>query len=499
MNKTALIILDWFWINNIDNESNAIRQANTPFLDKIFKEKKFASLEASGEAVGVLDWQIGNSEVGHMTIWAGRVIKQSILEINEAFLNNSFSKNKVFTDSINHAEKYSSVIHIMWLLWPGWVHAHSEHIINILKYIPSNISVYLHLFWDGRDTNYNSLKSEFPELLKQIHHYHNVEISSISGRFYAMDRDNNWDRIEKSYNAIVKAEPMIEISPEEYIKNSYDDWVYDEFLEPVSFTWKQIKDNDVIYFLNFRSDRARQITQAITSDNFAWNFELKNIKNTYFVSMTKYYEEYNGKVFIEKQDLDNTLVDILEEYELTHLHIAETEKYAHVTKFFNWWRHTPLKLEKDILIPSHKVRTYDLDPEMSALEIYDEFINNSLNHDFTVVNFANGDMVWHTWNMDACKVAVELLDNIIKNIVEFSKNNNINLLITADHWNCEEMWTKQDPHTWHTLNPVPCFCFSNNEQLKLRKRWWLIDIAPTIIELMWLDHSFDMTGESLIE
>jgi len=303
MKKTALIILDWFWINNINNENNAIRQANTPNFDSLFKEKKFSSLEASWTDVWVLEWQIWNSEVWHMTIWAWRIVKQSILEINEAFLNNSFSKNKVFVDSVNHAKKYDGDIHIMWLLWPWWVHAHSEHYLHILNHIPENINVKLHLFWDGRDTSYNSLQEDLKIFLEEIQIYHNVEISSISGRFFAMDRDNNWERIEKAYNSIIRWYPEANKLPLEYINDSYSDKIYDEFLEPVSFTWEEIQKNDVVYFMNFRSDRARQITQAIIGDNFKWNFELKKMDNLYFVSMTKYYEEYSWKVFIEREEL----------------------------------------------------------------------------------------------------------------------------------------------------------------------------------------------------
>lgn len=498
--KTSLIILDWFWINKINKNSNAIYLAKTPNIDKLFNSKKYSSLEASGKYVWVLDGQIWNSEVWHMTIWSWRIINQTIVEANKLFDNHEFENLEVFKDWINHVYINKSNLHIIWLMWPWWVHAHSQHIKNLIKIIPSDIKVYLHIFWDGRDTDYKSLKENLENCTSFLKSYNNVKIASISGRFYAMDRDNNWDRIEKAYRVIINNENKTNLDPIEYIENSYNTWVFDEFIEPASFTDdSSILSNDSVFFMNFRSDRARQITQAIINDDFPYAFPLKKLENLYFATMTKYYENYKWKVFIEKNIIKDTLPEVFTNNNIKHLHLAETEKFAHVTKFFAWWNNIAYPLQKNILIPSPKVKTYDLKPEMSALELLEIYKKESNKYGFTVVNFANWDMVWHSWSLDASIEAVEVLDKVVWELVEFSKENNTELLITADHWNCEDMWSKDNPHTAHTLNKVPCFYISSWEIKELNSEWWLADIAPTILDLMNIEKPIEMTWKSLIK
>ncbi len=497
--KTSLIILDWFWINDFNLTENAIHLADTPNFDKLFWEDIFSSLEASWEHVWVLKWQIWNSEVWHMTIWSWRIVKQTILEINDLFTNWSFSDINSFKDWINHSIKNNSKLHIIWLIWPWWVHAYWEHLFNIIKLIPSNINVFLHIFWDWRDTNYKSLAWNIESLNDFLQDYNNVKIASICWRFYSMDRDNNWDRIEMAYNSIVLWNNLIKLSPLDYVNRMYEQNIYDEFIVPAVFVenW-YIQDNDAVFFINFRSDRARQLTQAIINDNLPSSFMSKKLDNIYFVSMTKYYENYSSNVFVEKKSIKNTLPELFSNLWLKQLHLAETEKFAHVTKFFSGWNNIAYENQDNILIPSPKVKTYDLRPEMSAFEVFDYYKNNFLNYDFTVVNFANWDMVWHSWSIDASIKAVEALDKIVWELIELSKINSTHLIITADHWNCEQMWTIDNPHTAHTLNKVPCFYISSWKQIELKNSWWLKDIAPTILDIMWIKVPQDMTWESLI-
>ena len=495
MTKTALIILDGFWINNISLEENSIYKANTTNFDKLFNNL-YTQLDASWLSVWIPEQQMWNSEVGHMTIWAWKIIRQSLVKINDLFSKNEFKNISSFQGGINHVLENNSILHLFILFGSGWVHSHSNHLIEILKIISKNIQVSLHLFGDGRDLEPQSMLGFYSEFEKNIlSNYKNVVVSSISGRYYAMDRDDNWNRVKMAYDTIFFGNNKTSLTPKEFIVSQYEKQITDEFLTPTFFEWwYEIGNWDSIFFLNFRSDRARELTQSIMQKDFDW-FETKKIENLYFASMTKYYKEFEWKYFVEDEKVTNCLAEVLQNNNLTQLHIAETEKFAHVTKFFNWGKQIVFEWEKDILIPSHKVATYDLDPEMSAEEIYQEFEKNALNYDFTLVNFANGDMVWHTWNMEASIKSVEKLDEIIWKIIYFSSKNNINLLITADHWNCEEMWSLDNPKTSHTLNKVPFWYIVDKEIIKTKSTWWLANIAPTILNIMkiekleWMDES----------
>lgn len=499
MKKVTLVVLDGVGVSDEYPEWNAMFHANTPNFDRLFASKNYAILKASGRSVGVLEGQMGNSEVGHMTIWAGRAVLQSIVEINDLFETKRFEHLPVFTESIAFAREHASRIHILGLLWPSGVHAHTEHIIQTIQVLPRDISVCLHVFSDGRDSDYDSAYPYLEELQTFLTNYPQVSIASLSGRYFAMDRDNNWERTSLAYETIVMAENQTDRTLLEYISDSYQQGIYDEFMKPVCFDgYTGFQDGDVVYFMNFRSDRARQLTQAVTHDVTAPNMPAYVKKDVFFVSMTPYYEGYTGKVFVEKQEVHQTLSEVFDEHHISHLHIAETEKYAHVTKFFNGGRKTPCELEKDLLIPSHKVATYDLDPDMSAEEIYLSYIESVLDYGFSVLNFANGDMVGHTGNMSATVQALETLDHIIGKMIDFAKVHDIVLVITADHGNCEEMGTPESHKTSHTLNPVPCFCIQGGQPLPLQSDGTLADVAPTILDLMGIEIPEEMTGKSLL-
>jgi len=508
MNKVALVIIDGFWINEKTPTENSIIQAKDPTFQNLFSQLK-TRLDASARAVGLPDGQMGNSEVWHMTIGIWRIIKQNLVAIEDMIDDGRFAKLEEFNKGIEHCKKYKSNLHLLQLFGPGWVHSMDSHLKKILPLIPSDINVFLHLFADGRDLEPRSaleLMKDFEGYIKQ---FPNVVIASLWGRYYGMDRDNNRERVQKSYDEMMYGQLQTNDSPSEYISKSYEKELNDEFLVPVSFMdGEQIEDNDTVFVLNFRSDRARQITQAIMvsmdpaeSQKYpTWSkyFMTKSLRNIYLATMTIFYKEYNGPIFVKEFDLKNTLWEVISKHEAKQLHLAETEKFAHVTKFFNGDRQIVYNWQKDILVPSHKVATYDLDPEMSAQEIYDQFIENAKNFDFIVTNFANWDMVWHTGSMPAAITAVEKLDNIIKEIIKYSKDNNIHLLITADHWNCEEMWTPDAPKTAHTTNKVPFRYILDWKVQDTNPLWWLSDIAPTVLKIMGIDVPKEMTGKSLI-
>ncbi len=497
MQKVTLLILDWFGINEKTLEENSIVKASSPTFNRLFSEL-ITRLDASGRAVWIPDWQMWNSEVGHMTIWAWRIIKQSLVKIDDSFDSGEFEKLENFKNWIKNVIDNNSLLHLFTLFWPGWVHSHSTHLEKILKIIPKNISVYLHLFADWRDLEPKSFLDLFIDFEKNVlSNYDNIKVSSIAWRYYAMDRDNNWDRVKKAYDEIVFANNKTNLSVIEYVKKSYENWLTDEFIIPAGFSdWKQVSDSDSVFFLNFRSDRAKELSKVFVEANFT-EFERKEFRNLYFSTMTKYYKEYIWNYFIEDEKVVNCLGEVLQNNNLTQLHIAETEKFAHVTKFFNWGKQIVFEWEQDILIPSNKVATYDLDPEMSSWEILQAYLENSLNFDFTVLNYANGDMVGHTWNMEASIKSVMKLDEVVAKTILFCDKNNIDLLITADHGNCEEMWTKVCPKTSHTTNFVPLWYIKNWKIQKTKDFWWLANIAPTILELMWVVKPSEMI-ESLI-
>ncbi len=497
MKKVTLLILDGFGINTKTPEENSIIQANTPTFQKLFKNLK-TTLEAAWKAVWIPTWQMWNSEVGHMTIWAWQIIKQSLVKIDDSFESQEFQNIWAFKKAVKNIQKYNSSLHLIILFWPWWVHSHSNHLENILKITPENIKINLHLFTDWRDIKPKSFLELFKTFKEKfINKKENIVVSSIGWRYFWMDRDNNWERIKKSYEEIVYWKNNTILSIEEYIENCYKDDLTDEFIPPVSFkNWDKISENDSVFFLNFRSDRAKQITKAFTDKEFNW-FERKTFQNLYFATMTKYYPEYTRKYFIENGKVENCLAEVLQNNNLSQLHIAETEKFAHVTKFFNWWKQIVFNWEKDILVPSHKVATYDLDPEMSAQEIWQKYSENALNYDFTVLNYANWDMVWHTWIMEASIKSIKKLDEIVAKTIDFCDKNDIDLLITADHWNCEEMWIPENPKTSHTTNVVPFWYVKNWEVVETKKSWGLANIAPSILEIMWVG-KWDEMGESLI-
>ena len=496
MNKKIwLIILDWFWLSE-QIENNAIKKANTPTFDKLFSEN-YSELEASEEFVWLPKWQMWNSEVWHLTIGSGRLLKQSLVEINELFESNEFKNIKEFKDGIAHCKKNNSKLHLLTLFWHWWVHSCIKQLEWKIKIIPKDIKVCLHLFSDGRDLAKDSMLWLLEKFLIFLKDYTNVEITTISWRFYAMDRDNNWDRIEPVYDTIISWENKVDISPLEYIKENYKNEVYDEFFKPVNFTANTIESWDTIFHLNFRSDRASQLLKAIHEEENI--FKKKKIKNIYICTMTKFYKEYKWNTFIKTKDIKNTLWEVLQNNNLSQLHLAETEKFAHVTKFFNGWKQIVYKWEKDILVDSPKVINYKETPEMSAYKILDLYKNEASNYDFTVINFANWDMLGHTWDMSAAIQTVEILDDIVKQLLKLSKENNIDLYISADHWNCELMFDQN----WeivksHTTNRVPLWHIQSWIVKELKEKYWTIaDIAPTILNNLWVNIPKEMTGKNL--
>ena len=508
MKKVALLILDWVGINTKTPEENAIVQAKTPKLDKLFAQVH-TQLDASGKSVGLPEGQMGNSEVGHMTIGTGRINKQNLVEIQDRLDDGSLVKLSEFVDGIEHCRKYKSNLHLLQLLGPGGVHAMDSHLYGLIKQLPTDINVYLHLFSDGRDVPPKSGADYMQALEEFLGDYPHVVIASLSGRYYGMDRDNNRERVQKAYDEIMFGQLQTNDTPSDHMRKCYERELTDEFLPPVNFMdGEQIENNDAVFFLNFRSDRARQMTQALmvsqdeeiskTYPTRSPYFMTKTVRNLYIATMTNYYKEYTGNVFIKSADIVNTLGQVVSDHEYRQLHVAETEKFAHVTKFFNGDKQVVYTGEKDILVPSHKVATYDMDPEMSAQEILDEIVKEANDYDLLVINIANGDMVGHTGIMAAAINAVQKIDKVTDAMIAFCKANNFDLLITADHGNCEEMGTPEAPMTAHTTNPVPFRYFVNGELQDSMPLGGLSDIAPTVLKIMWIPQPKEMTGVSLV-
>mgnify|MGYP005803927703 FL=1 len=508
---TMLIIMDGFGISD-EVEGNAVKAAKTPVLTKLMNENPTTLIDASGRAVGLPDGQMGNSEVGHLNLGAGRIIDQELMRITRTIEDGSFFDNKVLKEAIAHAKEFDAGFHIYGLISPGGVHSHTDHLLALVKMAKAEglKKIYIHCFMDGRDVPPSSGKGYIEDLEKNLAEIGAGEIASVSGRYYAMDRDNRWERVEKAYAAMVYGEGDQASSAAEAMQKAYDAGVTDEFVVPCVIQKNgkpvaTIQDNDSIVFFNFRPDRAREITRAMVFDDFDGFARRGQLKNIYYVTMTQYDESFAGKVHVAFEPAGtpkNMLAEYISNHGMKQLHIAETEKYAHVTFFFNNGLNDPFPGEDRILIPSPKVATYDLKPSMSAYEVTDAVVEQiqADKYDVIILNFANCDMVGHTGVFSAAVEAVETVDTCIGKIMEALQSKKYNLFVTADHGNAEKMIdpvTKQ-PHTAHTTNKVPLIFISNLHSYKLAEGGKLADIAPSMLDAMGMEIPVEMTGKSLI-
>ncbi|AXX84311.1 2,3-bisphosphoglycerate-independent phosphoglycerate mutase [Aliarcobacter skirrowii] len=479
-NKTLLIITDGIGHNSSCN-FNAFCNAKKPTYDYLFKNVPYSLIHTYGEYVGLPDNQMGNSEVGHMTIGSGRVLYQDLVKIHLAIKNDTLKDNVIVKNTI---EK-SNNIHLIGLASDGGVHSHIDHIIALAKIAQNkNKKVWLHLITDGRDVAPDCAKIYIEKVINICNE--NIKIATIGGRYYAMDRDNRWDRVELAYNAIANATPKTKDNILDFIDNSYKNEIFDEFLIPTALDgYDGIKDGDGVIFCNFRSDRARELSSVFAKNDFK-EFE-KKILNIQIASMTLYDKNIPIPVIFEKDNPTNTLAQVISDAGLTQLHTAETEKYAHVTFFFNGGVEEPFLNETRVLIPSPNVATYDLQPQMSAPKVAEAVKLAMKNQtDFIVVNFANGDMVGHTGVYEAAIKAVEAVDYELGLILEEAKNSNYNIVLTSDHGNCEMMRDENgNTLTNHTVGDVYCFVIAPN--VKEVKTGSLNNIAPTVLKLMGLD------------
>ena len=501
-----LMILDGFGINP-NKEGNAIALANTPNIDKLMKKYPVAEIHTSGADVGLPEGQMGNSEVGHTNIGAGRIVYQELTRITKSIEDGDFFTNQEFIEAIDNCKKNNSKLHILGLVSDGGVHSHIRHLYGLLEMAKRRDfeDVYIHCFLDGRDTPPASAETYIMKLEEKMREKGVGKIASISGRFYAMDRDKRWERVKKCYDAIVNGEGNKSGSAISAIESSYQKEVFDEFVEPTLICngdtpIATIGENDSVIFFNFRPDRAREITRALVDPNFD-GFENKDL-NLFFVCFTSYDETMpNVRIAFKKDPLVNTFGEVVSKKGYTQLRIAETEKYAHVTFFFNGGEEKQYEGEDRILIPSPKVETYDMKPELSAYEVTEKVVDaiNSQKYNAIILNYANPDMVGHTGSLDAAIKAIETIDECVGKVVEAILNNDGTLLITADHGNSEQMidYKTGEPHTAHTTNPVPIILVSNDNKYKI-KTGRLADLAPTLLELMNIEKPKEMTGNSLL-
>ncbi len=503
---TMLMILDGFGINEKE-KGNAVKNANIPNIKRILKQYPNTILHTSGLDVGLPEGQMGNSEVGHTNIGAGRIIYQELTRITKSIEDGDFFSIHEFVDAIENCKKNNSKLHIMGLLSDGGVHSHQRHLYALLELAKRKDfeDVYVHCFLDGRDTPPASAEGYLTELENKMKEKGVGKIATVMGRFYAMDRDKRWERIQKAYDALVKGEGDKFNSVQSAIENSYQKEVFDEFVVPTVICNNDvpvatISENDSVIFFNFRPDRAREITRAIVDEEFD-GFERDYFK-TNFVTFTNYDDTIkNVSVAFKKSEIKNTFGEYISKKGLTQLRIAETEKYAHVTFFFNGGEEKQYEGEDRILIPSPKVETYDLKPEMSAFEVTEKVVEaiHSRKYDSIILNFANPDMVGHTGNIEAAIKALEALDGCVEQVVEAIEAENGVLLITADHGNAEQMidYKTGELHTAHTTNPVPLALIGVGDAKVKEGR--LADLAPTMLDLMGLEKPSEMSGESLIE
>ena len=500
----ALIIMDGFGYNP-DPYGNAIMAANTPNLDKYLKECPNTIIGASGLCVGLPDGQMGNSEVGHTNIGAGRIVYQMLVKISKSIEDGDFFQNPALVNSMENAKKNHSALHVMGLLSPGGVHSHMTHLYGIAEMAKKFglEKVYVHAFLDGRDVPPSSAAEYMQEAVDKLNEIGVGKIATIAGRFYAMDRDNAWDRVEKAYSALVYGEGVQETDPVQAIRNSYANEVTDEFMLPTVVDKNgMIQANDSVIFMNFRPDRARQITRAFVDPAFT-GFERRNgYFPVHFVCMAQYDATMpNVEVAFPPEELTMTLGEYLSKCGKTQLRIAETQKYAHVTFFFNGGEEKQFEGEDRILIKSPDVETFDMKPEMSAYEVTDAVLEaiNSDKYDVIILNYANCDMVGHTGIFDAAVKAVEAVDECVGKMVDAILAKGGVALITADHGNADKMYEADgSPFTAHTTNPVPFIAVGAGQRKVREEGGVLADLSPTILKLMELPQPAEMTGSSLI-
>lgn len=494
----VLAILDGYGLRE-ETHGNAVALAKNPIFTELWNTYPHTTLTASGQLVGLPKGQMGNSEVGHMNIGAGRIVYQPLELINKSIEDKEFFQNEEIKKVMHHVKENDSKLHLMGLISDGGVHSHINHLLALLDMckLEGVTNVYLHLFTDGRDVPPKSAYTYIEKVEEKLKELDFGKIASISGRYYAMDRDNNYDRLIKAYDVIVNNKGDIENSPREYIENSYKNEIIDEFFLPARFAENgNVEENDGIIAFNFRKDRLRELFTAITNPT-AVDMETVHFNNVKTLTMMPVVESVKAPHAFSDPVLTNILGEYIEKQNLSQLRIAETEKYAHVTFFFDGGKEVDYKNEKKVLIPSPKVATYDLKPEMSANEVTEALLKELPNTDLVILNFANGDMVGHTGVLEAAIKAVETVDKNLKLIYDKIMELGGILIVTADHGNCEEMLDDNDNIvTSHTTNPVP---FIITEQgLKLHEGK-LGDIAPTILDLMNIEKSEEMTGVSLIE
>ena len=501
---TLLVILDGFG-HRTASEDNAILAAKTPNLDRLWQNAPNTLISGSGLDVGLPEGQMGNSEVGHMSLGAGRIVYQSITRIDQAIANGEFAANSAYLDAIDQAVASGKAVHIMGLLSPGGVHSHEEQLFAAVRLAAERGAkrLFLHAFLDGRDT---PPRSATPSLARAEAVFSDVgagRIASVHGRYWAMDRDNRWDRIEKSYSLLTQGESAhCAESAADALEAAYARGEDDEFVAPTRIGEPAVfADGDAVLFMNFRADRARQLAQALTSSNFT-GFDRQRQPAVHLVTTTEYAGSLNCPVAFPPDTLEDSLGEVLADKGLTQLRIAETEKYAHVTFFFSGGREETFAGETRTLIPSPDVTTYDLQPEMSAHEVTDALVDaiQAGSYDFIVVNFANGDMVGHTGQFDAAVAAVETLDECLGRIEAALLASDGEGLITADHGNCEQMrdHDNDQPHTQHTTELVPLIYLGNGPRQLDPEGGILADIAPTILSMMGLEIPAAMTGRSLL-
>lgn len=505
---TVLMILDGYGLSD-SVKGNAIAQAKTPVMDKLMAECPFVKGNASGLAVGLPDGQMGNSEVGHLNMGAGRIVYQDLTKITKSIQDGDFFENKALLDACANAKKHDSALHMFGLVSDGGVHSHNTHIYGLLELAKRQglEKVYVHCFLDGRDTPPESGKEYVEDLEAEMKKIGVGEIATVSGRYYAMDRDNRWDRVEKAYLALTKGEGETTESAPAGIQASYENGVTDEFVLPTVVTKDgapvaTIKDGDSVVFFNFRPDRAREMTRVFCADDFD-GFDRGERVKTEFVCFTEYDVTIpNKKVAFVKEEITNTFGEYLAKNHMTQARIAETEKYAHVTFFFNGGVEEPNEGETRILVKSPKVATYDLKPEMSAYEVCDKLTGaiRSGDYDVIVINFANPDMVGHTGVEAAAIQAIEAVDECVGKAVDAVKEADGVMFICADHGNAEKLIDEEtgEPFTAHTTNPVPFILFNADPAYSLREGGCLADIAPTLLELMGMEQPKEMSGTSLL-